>query len=274
MLDEFDYKEPLCPLTGGKEHYYPNKDAPLGHIPVDRIISKVDALFDKNDYTEAGRLLEYWRDEAIALRDKRGELAVQSELVGYYRKQNEREKGLASIIRALELVDELSQAEMASGATVYINCATAYKALGMPEKALPLYVKAEKIYKYVLEDGDSRFGGLYNNMALTLAGLELYEEAEKAFYSALSVMGNIVGGEPECAITYINLAHMYENSNKKEKIAECINKAKELLTKEGISHDGYYAFVLEKCAPSFGYFGDVETYEDFMKLAEKIYAGT
>ena len=34
----------------------------------------------------------------------------------------------------------------------------------------------------------------------------------------------------------------------------------------------YDAFVIEKCAPSFGYFGDVATYEKLKKEAEEIYA--
>ena len=134
-------------------------------IPVGRIIDKVDSLFDRNDYVEAGRLLVHWRDEAIALNDKSGELAMESELVGYYRKQNEKEKGLTSVSRALVLVDELEQGTLASGATIYINCATAYKAFGMPKEAMPLYRRAERTYRQVLASDDARFGGLYNNMA-------------------------------------------------------------------------------------------------------------
>ena len=75
MLDKFDYAEPACPLCDGKDFYYPQKDAPLGKIPVDRIIDKVDSLFNKNDYEEAGRLLEYWKNEAraaIARKDMHG----------------------------------------------------------------------------------------------------------------------------------------------------------------------------------------------------------
>ncbi len=274
MIDEFDYAEPSCPLCNGKDFYYPQKDSPLGSIPIDRILAKADALFDKNDVRGAGRLLEYWKEEAVTLRDLRGELAMQSELVGYYRKQNERDKGLASIERALALTEYLQQDAFASGATVWINCATAYKAFGMAEQALPLYLRAEAIYQSTLEKGDARFGGLYNNMALTLADLGKSEEAERAYFSALSIMQEVAGGEAECAITYLNLAHLYDTFGQSEKIADCVKKAYDFLHAPQLPHDGYYAFVLEKCAPSFGYFGDVGAYEEFKKEYESIYART
>ncbi len=272
MLDKFDYAEPRCSLCDGEEFYYPKQDTPLGHIPTSRIISKVDSLFDKNNYAEAGRLLVYWKNEAIALKDKSGELAMESELVGFYRKQNDKEKGIASVLRALELNEELKQYDMASGATIFINCATAYKAFGMCDEALPLYIRAEAVYKKVLADGDERFGGLYNNMALTLADMGKYGEAEEAYRLALSVMENVKEGEAECAITYINLAHMYEASGNTEKISECMKRAYELLQSENLPRNGYYAFVLEKCAPSFGYFGYTEIYERLKKSSEEIYA--
>ncbi len=271
MTDKFDYAEPSCPLCDGKDFYYPDKDKPLGTIPVPRIINKVDELFGRNDYAEAGRLLEYWRSEAAALRDRCGELAIESELVGYYRKQGDAERGLASARRALELTDALEQGNMASGATVFINCATAYKAFGMPEEAMLLYRRAEEIYKSTLPEGDARFGGLYNNMALALADLGRANEAEAAYLSALSVMENVDGGEPECAITYINMAHMYDDLGAADKTDGCMKKALALLESEAVPRDGYYAFVIEKCAPSFGYFGDPETAARLMKEAKDIY---
>ncbi len=273
MLDEFDYKEPACPLCDGKDFYYPKKDSPLGHIPVDRIISKVDSLFAKNDYAEAGRLLVYWENEAKSLRDKRGELAIVNELIGYYRKQNNKEKGLEAVQNSLLLIEELNQSDTVSGATILLNCATAYKAFGMPQDAMPLYLRAEEIYKQLLQPNDSRFGGLYNNMALALADLGKFKEAENSYLSALDIMKKIPHGEAECAITYINLAHMYEDFGVADKINACMEKAYTLLQSENLMHDGYYAFVLEKCAPSFAYFGDVAVSEQMKQEALRIYAG-
>ncbi len=186
------------------------KDVPLGHIPIERIISRLDAMFDEKDYAGAGRLLLYWKAEAVALRDKNGELAIENELVGYYRKQNNKEKGLASVRRALDLVEELEQGDMASGATILINCATAYKAFGMTEEAMPLYNRAEQVYQQVLLPGDALFGALYNNMAVALVDLKRYEEAEAAYHAGLAVMEQIPGAEAEVSILRANLAQLKE----------------------------------------------------------------
>ncbi len=272
MIDKFDYLEPNCPFCDGKDFYYPQNDAPLGKIPVDRILDKVDSLFNKNDYTEAGRLLEYWKNEAQELKDKRGELTVENELIGYYRKRNNPELGLKSVENAMRLINELEQGNMASGATVFINCATAYKAFGMADKAIPLYIKAEEIYKNELNPFDSRFGGLYNNMALALCDLGEFEKAEEKYLEAVSVMKKAENGELECAITYINMAHMCEDSGESDKIHGYMEKAYILLKSETLPRDGYYAFVLEKCAPSFGYFGNEERCEEMLKEAREIYA--
>ncbi len=242
-------------------------------IPTPRILDRVDALFGKNNYTEAGRLLEYWKTEAIALGDTRGELSMQNELVGFYRKTGEREKALAAADRALALVSELEQDHLASGGTVLLNCATAYKAFGKADSALPLYRRAEAIYKQTLPEGDPRFGGLYNNMALALADLGEWQAAEEACFAALAVMQKQPRGDAEAAITYINLAHLYEDCGK-DGIADCLKKAYDHLVSDKLPHDGYYAFVLEKCAPSFGYFGNDAICEQFKKEAEAIYAGS
>ncbi len=244
-----------------------------GRIPVDRIITRLDALFDRRDYEEAERLLTYWRDEAVSLGDRRGEYTVESELVGFYRKQNDRENALRSVKRALFLTDELRQGENASGATVLINCATAYKAFGMSEEAMPLYRRAEHVYRSVLSPTDRRFGGLYNNMALALVDLGEVKAAESAYFSALEVMGKQTDGELECAITYVNLAHMYEKFGMTEKISDCMKRAYSLLRSDTLDKNGYYAFVVEKCAPSFAHFGDKALYEELKKESDRIYEG-
>ncbi len=274
MIDKFDYLEPACPLSGGKAFYAPQAGDPLGRIPVSRILDKVDSLFAENDYPAAGKLLTYWREEAVALRDLSGELSVESELVGYYRKQNDREKGLVSVARALELVAELGQSEMTSGATIYINCATAYKAFGMADKALPLFEQAESVYRKKLPPDDPRLGGLYNNMALALVDLNRFDEAAEAYASALSVMEKVPQGEAECAITYINLAYLQDHLSQGQAALESMEKAYQLLQSSHLPHDGYYAFVLEKCAPAFRDFGNEEAYVQMKKESDRIYAGS
>ncbi len=63
-----------------------------GEIPVSRVIDKLDQCFETNDLDAAASHLEYWQREAEALFDRRGELSVVNEMLGLYRKCQEREK--------------------------------------------------------------------------------------------------------------------------------------------------------------------------------------
>ena len=49
------------------------------------------------------------------------------------------------------------------------------------------------------------------------------------------------------------------------------DQAEELLDTEGIPHDGYYAFVCEKCEPTFRYYGYFLYANELKKRAEEIY---
>ena len=57
------------------------------------------------------------------------------------------------------------------------------------------------------------------------------------------------------------------------RIFELLDKAYDLLNTPDVTHDGYYAFVCEKCAPTFAYYGYFMDAEELTKRAEAIYAG-
>lgn len=273
MLDSFDYKEPSCALCGGKEFYNPDKDAPVDTVPVRRIIEKADGYYAKNDLNSAITLLEYWQNEANALNDKRGELSVTSELIGAYRKSGQKDKGLAAVKRALELTDVLGIRKDVSAATVILNAATTLKAFGKAEEALPLYDEVFAVYSSNLSPEDKMFAGYYNNAALSLADTGRYDKAEECFYKAINILSKHDDGQVDAAISYVNLAHLYESSkeNAQKEITDCLFKAYALLGDEKVKHDSYYAFVLTKCAPSFGHFGYALIEKQMIKEAEDIY---
>ncbi len=271
MTDPFDDKEPCCPLSEGAPFYDPGPDAPRGQIPIARILAKLDACFAENDTAGAGRLLDYWLTEAKALYDERGELEMENERIGHFRKMGMREEAYASAARARALLASLGQEATVSGATVLLNCATAYKAFGEAERALPLYLRAESIFREKLPEGDARHAGLANNMALALVDLGRYAEAEASYRRALSIMASIPGGGADAAITHINMAHLYEAAAAPERIADCILSASICLTEDALPHDGYYAFVCEKCAPSFRHFGYPDIADELLREAKEIY---
>lgn len=272
MIDPFDYKEPRCALCDGKDFYYPDDSKPLGTIPVDRIIAKLDSYFNRNDMDGAGELLRKWRDEAAALRDKNGELAVLSEMMGYYRKTRESERALESVSRGLELIDELKLDGGVSAATVTLNAATTLKAFGKAKEAIPLYEKTLETYGKLLSITDPKIAGLYNNYALALVDLKQYEKAEKLYKDAIQILKNTPEGENDIAVTYVNMAHMYDDwTGDESKIEQCLDLAYSALSSNKLTQNGYHAYVCSKCAPSFGYFGYFLIDEELRKKSEELY---
>lgn len=266
FLSKEDYAEPCCPLK---------MNTSVTPVPVGRIIEKLDFYLAKNDYAAGLRHLEYWIAEAEQGGDDRGRLTLLNELAGLCRKTGNSEKGLKAVNASLETVDALGIAGTVSAGTTCVNAATALKAFGQPEKAARLYEKALPLYEKQLPADDGRLAALYNNMAITLRELGSFSESEELFYKALGIMEKKDGGRLECAMTYLNLADLFADKNGIEasgkEIEDCLVKAETLLLDGKNAQDSYFAFVCEKCAPSFDYYGYFATAKKLKKLSEEIY---
>lgn len=247
-----------------------------GCISVDRILAKLDEHLHRNDYPAAERHLIYWLNEAEQNSDLRTALLVRNELMGLYRKLGRRKEALDCASTALAAIKAHGIAHQVGAATTYLNAATVYKAFGMAEDALPLFEHAKAVYETELEKTDSRLGGLYNNMALALVDLGRFSEANDLYEKAISIMSKSEGGTLEVAITYLNMASAKEAEmgleHAQEVIADYLKKAEDLL--EGHDgRDGYYAFVCEKCASVFDYYGHFFYAKELTARARRIYEG-
>ena len=265
-----DYAEPACVLCGtpyGQEEIKP--------VPLDRILQKTDACMGCQDYAGAERLLTYWLGEAELNRDKKGQYSLHNELMGYYRKMRKKDEAFAHAEAALALIDELDIGDLPSAATGYVNSATVFAAFDEPERSVPLFEKAQAIYEETLKPDDSRLGALYNNMGLTFASLARYEDAHAVYAKALEVMARVPNGVLETAITHLNDANVYEDELGLEKaediIQELLEKAKACLDDPAPPRNGYYAFVCEKCAPTFTYYGWLAYGNALTERSEAIY---
>lgn len=261
-----------CAECGGKEA------GKGGRIAVSRVIDRLDAFFAKNDMAGAGRHLEYWYAEARALGDLSGELSVVNELLGYYRKVGDAEKGLAAVSRSAELMELLGNGESVSGATILLNAATTAKAFGRAEQALPMYARVEAIYTRELPQNDARMAGFYNNKALALVDLSRYEEALNCYRNALAVFGGDDKALPDVAVTLVNMAHLYaawceDAIAAEQKVGACLAKAERVLEALCEGGDAYYAYVCTKCAPSYDYFGFFAYAGVLRERAKRIYEG-
>ena len=247
-------------------------------IPKERVLEKLDSLLGQNDTAGAKRLLEYWLSEAQRARDGAGNLLMQNELMGLCRKLGEEESAIAYAESALEQVRAMGIEENVGAATTYLNSATVYKAFGMPEKALLWYQRARRIYERELSPTDARLAGLYNNMALALVDGKEFLKAEELYQKALGVLAGLADSEPEQAITYLNMATAAERqrglAEGEARIRELCEKARACLEVGKERRDGNYAFVCEKCASVFGYYGFEDYALELNERSGRIYEGT
>ena len=285
-MDRNDYTDPQCPFCTDQFKETP----PVHQVNVTRVVEKLDDDFSRNDYAAAERHLRYWIGEAEQGHDDRGLLSLKNELMGLMRKLGRGEEAQKAAGEALALVDRIGFGDTVTAGTTFVNAATVYKAFGRSAEAIPIYEKAAAIYERELSDGDMRLGSLYNNMGLALADLavdaaengrmdeagEYYDRADAAYAAALRCMKSAESGSQEMAITYLNMADLlsarYGFDQAEDRIYECLGQARTLLDDPKLEHDGYHAFICEKCAPTFGYYG-LKSFEDELKeRAEKIYS--
>lgn len=273
MADRFsplqpeDYAEPRCVLCMDTEG--------VQRVPQQRIIEKMDEYMARRDYAGAERHLLYWLGEAELGRDGRGKLMLLGELIGHYRKTGERDKALRRVDEALALIDALGFGGTISAGTAYVNAATALERFDEPERALALFEKARAAYEGSGQTPPEKLGGLYNNMALVLVSLGRYAEANALYDRAMACMADVPGGALEQAVTCLNRADAVFAQRGAEageaEIAALLDKAWALLHAPDVPQNGYCAFVYEKCAPGFAFYGRFMDADDLKREAEALY---
>lgn len=246
-------------------------------ISIDKILNKLDEHLNKNDYDSAERHLLYWLSEARSIGNHHVEITVLNELMGLYRKLGNESEALNAANTALERIESLGIGHQVGAATTYLNSATVCKAFGMTERSISLFERAKVIYENELEPTDRRLGGLYNNMALTLVDLGRFNEAKAFYQRAISVMEQVENGDLEVAITHLNIASALEAElgleESESEVTKQLEKAQKLLDQYQ-PRDGYYAFVCEKCASVYGYYGYFLYEKELEERAKKAYEGT
>ena len=114
-------------------------------------------------------------------------------------------------------------------------------------------------------------------MALSLAAAEKYNEANSYFLRAIDIMKSAENGENEIAITYLNMANTIEAEkglqDAESEIQDLLEQAEEMLDRVS-DRNAYHAFVCEKCAPTFDYYGWFATAIKLNERARNIYDRT
>jgi hypothetical protein len=265
-----DYLEPSCIFCRPDDE---------NAQPVDlrRCLTRLDRYLDRNDLEAARRHLEYWKAEALAGRDYRGLLTIENERMGLFRKLGDEAAANEAVEAALALLSRTGLEGTVTAATTRLNAATVYKRFGRAAEALPLYEEAQTVYERALEPGDERLAGLYNNMALALTDLGRYGEARQHLEAAMEILAAQPNGALEQAVTEMNLADLAAAERglleAEEEIEARLDRARALLEEPSLPRNGYYAFICEKCAAGFGYYGRFADAQELKQRAEELYAG-
>lgn len=73
------------------------------------------------------------------------------------------------------------------------------------------------------------------------------------------------------AVTWVNLAVLYEKAGRDGEIDGCLETAVEIFRSGEVPRDGYYAFNCRKCAETFGHFGYFRIKKELTETADRIY---
>ena len=240
------------------------------------ILQQLDHHLHRNDYTAAEQFLKAQLTTAKQQNDTAAMVLIYNEQMGLYRKQGQQENALCALHAVLELIEEKGLSAEAGAATTFLNAATVYKAFGEAALSLPLFEQAEKIYSQTLAPNDKRFAGLYNNMGLTLVDLQQFARADALYQKAINLLRQYPDADLEIAITYLNMASAAEAelgiAQANQIINAYLDKATHILEHHA-NQDGYYAFVCEKCASVFGYYGHFIYEKELLQRPRRIYEG-
>ncbi len=270
-----DYMEPACCFDSSVYRGIPDAEPCRNPLDVPALIRQLDGLYNAGRERDALALLERGRDEARARGDWRGELSILSELLGYHRRDGDREKAMAAVNQALDLIRIHRMGATVSGATVLLNAATTLKCFGRAGDSLPIFEHAARVYGDNLDPTDYRFAGLYNNMGLSFEDVGDYLRAEQCFLLALGVIVHSRNPENELAVTCCNLAELYDKQDPEDpRIGVYMEKAWDYLNAPSLPRNGYHAFTISKCGPCFDYFGYFLYSKELKERVERIYAGT
>lgn len=251
-----DHNEFCCIFDASQYTGTPDAEPTGQRMNVPAMIRQLDQLIGAGRAVKAQHFLEKKREEARAMGDWRAELTILSELMGQYRFGSKQREAFSTVQDGLALIREHHLGYTVSGATVMLNAATTLKSIGSAADAMPIFRHVARVYADSLDPGDYRFGGLYNNMALTCADLGDFDAAERYYRLAVGVLERLPDQDNDLAVTWCSLAELYDSRDPlDERVGACVEKAWAHLNAPGLKRDGYHALTIRKCLSCFDRFG-------------------
>ena len=236
------------------------------HMNVDKFYEELDSYFAKQEIDKVDPFLTASLAQAKEEEDYGAYICICNEMIGFYRSISAFEKAYVVSEDVLLLMEELQLENTEHFATTLLNAATAYRAAGDYATALRYYKQALQIYDGILQPGDYRYAGLYNNMSILLEKTEENEEAIRCAGKALAIIEKLEGGEMETATTLTNMALICFKIDQVQKARELLERALALFEQKGEDTDAHYSGALAGMAEAWYRMQD---YEKALEYYEK-----
>ncbi len=267
-----EYMESCCCFDAAQYTGTPDSSHIADPVDVPKVLAGLDALNNSGREADGEAYLEEALSDACSRGDWRAEISFLSELLGQYRRSGNRDAALRCVEKAMSLIRIHCLGQTISGATVLLNAATTMKCFGLAKESLPVFRHVSRVFAEHLDPHDYRFAGLYNNMALSFGDAGDPASAERYFRLALQVLESCPNSENDCAVTWCNLAELYDSVDHMDpRIEPCMEHAWAALNTPSLPRDGYHAFTVSKCTPAFDYFGYFLYAEELRRRVKEIY---
>lgn len=168
---------------------------------------QLDQFYGQGQYDQAERFLLDTLHEAESDEKNHADRAtVLNEIMGFYRVKGDFAncehylKALLREMRSMHLRDGLTFA------TLTLNIANAYRAMGRLDEAERNFLRVKDIYLAELEPDDYRLASLYNNLSLVYRARGTNDLAYDYLVNALEIIRKLQGAEVPTAATCTNLA--------------------------------------------------------------------
>ncbi len=189
-------------------------------------------------------LLQEGLIQARGAGDKASILVLLNELMGYYRVMSDAAGIERCAKEALELCDQLGIHDTENHATVLLNIATAYRAIGKFTEAEAYYKRVFAIYQKTLTDPDYRIASLHNNISLLYQETGRLREAKEELQLAMHTISRLPGQQVEVAITHTNLGNTCFQLGETEEGMSHMHAAIALFEGQPGKKDAHYASAL------------------------------
>lgn len=171
---------------------------------IQKILARLDALFDRQALEEIEPYLTEQLQAAYASQDYHACITIMNELIGFFRDTSQYQKALDQSEQVLMLFQQLGYEGTLAHATTMLNVANALRAAGFHQESLAMYQQVFPIYQKHLEPLDERIASLYNNLSLLYQEMEDYPSAVSCLMKALDIISKGTD-EIKIAVTHSNL---------------------------------------------------------------------